>query len=277
MDKIKIKNLEVFAKHGVFPEENILGQKFIISATLHTDIRKAGLTDNLQKSIHYGEASHLMKKFIEEHTFQLLETVVERLAEKMLLEIPGLEKVELELKKPWAPIGLSIETVSVEIERSWHTAYIALGSNLGDKRAYLNAGVLALKDTQGCIVTKVSDFITTEPYGGVEQDEFLNGALELRTLLTPEELLERIHEIEYANRRERKVHWGPRTLDMDILLYDDVVLDTEELRIPHMGMHKRDFVLVPMRQIAGYKRHPILMKTVEEMLEGLRDSVISAF
>jgi len=269
MDKIKIKNLEVFAKHGVFPEENILGQKFIISAVLHTNVRKAGLSDDLQKSIHYGETSHLMKKFIEENTFQLLETVVEQLAEKMLLEIPGLEKIQLELKKPWAPIGLSIENVSVEIERSWHTAYIALGSNMGDKRAYLNAGILRLKDTRGCIVTKVSDFITTEPYGGVEQDAFLNGALELRTLLTPEELLEQIHEIEYENQRERKIHWGPRTLDMDILFYDNVILDKEDLHIPHIELHKREFVLVPMRQIAGYKRHPIIMKTVNEMLEEL--------
>lgn len=269
MDKIKINNLEVFAKHGVFPEENILGQKFIISATLYTNVRKAGFSDDLQKSIDYGEASHLMKKFIEENTFQLLETVVEQLAEKMLLEIPELEKIKLELKKPWAPIGLSIENVSVEIERSWHTAYIALGANMGDKRAYLNAGVLGLKDTHGCIVTKVSDFITTKPYGGVEQDEFLNGALELRTLLPPEELLERIHEIEYENQRERKVHWGPRTLDLDILFYDDVILDKEELHIPHMELHKREFVLVPMRQIAGHKRHPVIMRTVNEMLEEL--------
>lgn len=189
MDKIHIKNLEVYAKHGVFPEENVLGQRFVISAVLYTDTREAGRTDDLTKSIHYGEVSHFIKKFMEEHTFQLLETVVERLAEEMLLTIPRLYKVQLELKKPWAPVGLPLETVSVEIERQWHRAFLALGSNIGDKKAYLEMGVNGIKETKGCEVIAVSDFITTAPYGGVEQDDFLNGAMEIRTLLTPEELL----------------------------------------------------------------------------------------
>lgn len=269
MDKIKIKNLEVFAKHGVFPEENMLGQKFVITAELFTNTRKAGLTDDLLKSIHYGEVSHLMKEFIEKNTFKLVETVVEQLAQKMLLEIPGLARVRLELQKPWAPVALPLETVSVEIERSWHTAYIALGSNLGDKEAYLAAGVKGLDGTKGCDVVAVSDFVTTAPYGGVDQGDFLNGALKLRTLLTPEELLERLQEIEHENQRERKIHWGPRTLDLDILMYDDIILDTEELHIPHVEMHKRDFVLKPLEQIAAYLRHPITQKTVGLMLEEL--------
>jgi dihydroneopterin aldolase/2-amino-4-hydroxy-6-hydroxymethyldihydropteridine diphosphokinase len=254
----------------VFPEENVLGQKFVISATLYTSVREAGLRDDLTKSIHYGEVSHFIKKYMEENTFQLLETVVERLAEKMLLEIKGLLKVTLELKKPWAPVGLPLESVGVEIVRGWHQAYVALGSNVGEKESYLRRGVKDLDETSGCEVVKVSDFISTKPYGGVEQDDFLNGVLELRTLLTPLELLERIHEIELAHGRERKIHWGPRTLDLDILLYDNLILNTEKLLIPHVEMHKRDFVLTPLSQIAGYKRHPILMKTVDEMLEDIK-------
>lgn len=269
MDKIHIKNLEVYAKHGVFPEENVLGQRFVISAVLYTDTREAGRTDDLTKSIHYGEVSHFIKKFMEEHTFQLLETVVERLAEEMLLTIPRLYKVQLELKKPWAPVGLPLETVSVEIERQWHRAFLALGSNMGDKKAYLEMGVRGIRETRGCEVISVSDFITTAPYGGVEQDDFLNGAMEIRTLLTPEELLERLHEIEQDANRERIVRWGPRTLDLDILLYDDLVMDTLDLHIPHIEMHKRDFVLKPMAQIAPHVRHPVYNRTVGELLEQL--------
>ena len=269
MDKIHIKNLEVYAKHGVFPEENVLGQRFVISAVLYTDTREAGRTDDLTKSIHYGEVSHFIKKFMEEHTFQLLETVVERLAEEMLLTIPRLYKVQLELKKPWAPVGLPLETVSVEIERQWHRAFLALGSNMGDKKAYLEMGVRGIRETRGCEVIAVSDFITTAPYGGVEQDDFLNGAMEIRTLLTPEELLERLHEIEQDANRERIVRWGPRTLDLDILLYDDLVMDTPDLHIPHIEMHKRDFVLKPMAQIAPYVRHPVYNRTVGELLAQL--------
>lgn len=269
MDKIQIKNLEVFAKHGVFPEENVLGQKFVISAVLYTSTREAGKTDDLTKSIHYGEVSQFITEFMEQNTFKLLETVAERLAEELLLRTERLEKVCLEIKKPWAPVGLPLETVSVEIERGWHTAYIALGANLGDKEANLRLGVEALRATKGCQVLAVSDFLVTEPYGGVEQDDFLNGAMKIRTLLTPHELLERLHEIEREAKRERVVRWGPRTLDLDILLYDDLILDEEELHIPHIEMCKRDFVLKPLCQIAPYVRHPVYNRTAAELLAAL--------
>ena len=244
MDKIRIENLEIFAKHGVFPEENFLGQKFVLSAVLHTDTRKAGLTDELSYSVHYGEVSHLIKKVVEENTWKLLETVAEATAKAILLSYPMVSQVDLTIKKPWAPIGLPLDTVSVEISRGWHTAYIALGSNMGDKEKYLNEAVEKLQQTSDCQVLKVSDFLVTAPYGGVEQDDFLNGALALKTLLTPQELLERLHEIEQEAHRERLIHWGPRTLDLDILLYDDLVLDTPDLIIPHVEMHLRDFVLI---------------------------------
>lgn len=269
MDKIHIKNLEVFAKHGVFPEENVLGQKFVISAVLYTSTREAGKTDDLTKSIHYGEVGQFITEFMKQNTFQLLEAVAERMAEELLLRTERLEKVCLEIKKPWAPVGLPLETVSVEIERGWHTAYIALGANLGDKEANLRLGVEALRATKGCQVLAVSDFLVTEPYGGVEQDDFLNGAMKIRTLLTPHELLERLHEIEREAKRERVVRWGPRTLDLDILLYDDLILDEEELHIPHIEMYKRDFVLKPLCQIAPYVRHPVYNRTAAELLAAL--------
>lgn len=270
MDKIRIQNLEVFAKHGVFPEENVLGQKFVLSATLYTSTRKAGLTDELEYSIHYGEVSHFMKKFVEEHTYKLLERVVEELAQELLLAFPLMKKIDLEISKPWAPIGLPLDTVTVSVSRGWHTAYIALGSNMGDKKAYLDEAVKRLSERKDCKVVKVADYLETEPYGGVEQDNFLNSALELETLLSPEELLDALHVIEQEAKRERLIHWGPRTLDLDILLYDDLVLDTEDLHIPHIEMHKRDFVLIPMTQIAPYKRHPLKLATMEELLHQLK-------
>ena len=272
MDWIYIKDLEVFAKHGVFPEENVLGQKFLVSAALGTSTREAGQKDDLTKSIHYGEVSHFISRFLKEHTFKLLEAAAEKLAEELLLKIDRLESVRLEIKKPWAPIGLPLETVSVEIERSWHTAYIALGSNMGDKKAYLDPGVEGLRQTKGCRVLAVSDYLATEPYGVTDQDEFLNGAMKIRTLLPPHELLDRLHEIEQEAGRERIIRWGPRTLDLDILLYDDLILDDEELHIPHIEMYKRDFVLEPLCQIAPYMRHPVCNRTVQELLEALKSA-----
>lgn len=265
MDKIKIRDLEVFANHGVFPEETVLGQKFLVSAVLYTNTREAGKNDDLTKSIHYGEVSQFIYDYLKENTYRLLESVAEGLAEELLLCVERLEKVTLEIKKPWAPVGLPLDTVSVEITRGWHKAYLSIGSNMGDKSAYLQKAVRSLNALKECQVLKVSEFITTEPYGEVEQDDFLNGALIVRTLLTPEELLDKLHEIEEAAGRERVVHWGPRTLDLDIIFYDDLVFDTENLRIPHVEMHLRDFVLAPLAQIAPYKRHPLLKKTVVEL------------
>ncbi|MDO4297145.1 MAG: 2-amino-4-hydroxy-6-hydroxymethyldihydropteridine diphosphokinase [Lachnospiraceae bacterium] len=268
-DKISIKNLEVFANHGVFPEENKLGQKFLVTATLYTDTRNAGMRDDLTQSIHYGIVSQKITDFLQEHTYQLIETAAEQLVQELLLHTEHLQAVTLELKKPWAPVGLPLETVSVTITRGWHTAYIALGSNMGDKKAYLDGAVKAISEIEGCELLRISDYICTAPYGGVEQDDFLNACLSLRTLLTPHELLGRLHEIEQAAKRERLIHWGPRTLDLDILMYDDLVMDTEDLIIPHIEMHLRDFVLKPLAQIAPWKRHPLLGLTVAQILAQL--------
>lgn len=270
MDRIKIQNLEVFGHHGVFSEETKLGQKFLVNATMYTNTRAAGYSDDLEKSINYGEVCHFITGYMQNHTFKLIEAVAEHMAQAMLMEYPLLQKLDLEIRKPWAPIGLPLENVSVEISRGWHTAYIALGSNMGDKEKYLNEAVEKLQQTSDCQVLKVSDFLVTAPYGGVEQDDFLNGVLALKTLLTPQELLERLHEIEQEAHRERWIHWGPRTLDLDILLYDDLVLDTPDLIIPHVEMHLRDFVLIPLAQIAPWKRHPVLGLTVSQMLADLQ-------
>lgn len=269
-DQIKITDLEVFANHGVFPEENKLGQKFLVSAVLYTDTRKAGKTDDLTASIHYGEVSAFITKYMKEHTYQLLERVAETLAEEMLKSISGLCKINLEIKKPWAPIGLPLKTVSVKISREWHTTYIALGSNIGDSETYLNEAVEKIGQIPTCTVEKVSSYLVTEPYGVTDQPDFLNACLKMRTLLYPEELLKELNRIEKEAGRKRIIHWGPRTLDLDILLYDDIVLEEDDLCIPHVEMHKRSFVLEPLAEIAPYKRHPVYGKTVREMLEEIQ-------
>ena len=146
----------------------------------------------------------------------------------------------------------------------FHTAYLALGSNLGDKEANLRRA-LELLQQRGVEVVKTSSFICTEPYGVTDQPQFLNGVCEVRTSLEPLELLQTLLEIEQEMGRVRLRHWGERNIDLDLLLYEDVVMDTPELKLPHPDMQNRDFVLLPLDEIAPELVHPILQKSIEEL------------
>lgn len=269
MDEIRIDNLEVYAHHGVFPEENEKGQEFYINAILYADTRAAGLADELELSTHYGEVCHFITNWMQRHTCKLIETVAESLAKEILLNYNLINKISLEVRKPQAPIGLPFESVSVRIERGWHRVCLAVGSNMGDREKFIREGINALKANPLIHVEKESELLVTEPYGGVEQDEFLNGAILIRTLLTPKELLAELHHIEANAGRERLVHWGPRTLDLDIIFYDKLVYEDDELILPHVDMQNRYFVLKPLSEIVPNDRHPVLGKTVTELLRAV--------
>jgi 2-amino-4-hydroxy-6-hydroxymethyldihydropteridine diphosphokinase len=129
-------------------------------------------------------------------------------------------------------------------------AYIALGSNLGDRLGYLQLGVDALARESGVVVLAVSRVYETAPVGGPPQDEYLNAVVAIETTLEPRELLHRCQHVEELAARERKERWGPRTLDVDILLMAGVRADTEDLTIPHPRMWERGFVLAPLRDVA---------------------------
>ena len=272
MDMIHVEELTVFANHGVLPEENRLGQKFLISLDLYLDISKAAKTGELSQSIDYAKVCQSVTEWMRKESYPLIETVAERLSEKLLLSYPLLEKVKVTVKKPWAPIHLPLEYVSVSISRAWHTVYLGVGSNLGDKEKNIKEAIRLFREDAFCRVEKVSPLIVTEPVGGVVQDDFLNGALAVKTLYSPQELLDKIGEIEKALKRERIIHWGPRTIDVDILLYDQEIIRTPDLFIPHIEMEKRKFVLEPLSEIAPEAYHPLLQKTVYQMYADLKNS-----
>lgn len=147
-------------------------------------------------------------------------------------------------------------------------AYIALGSNLGDKEKNLRRALLLLTQ-QGVEVVRVSSFLSTEPYGVTDQPQFLNAVACVRTSLAPLALLDVLLATELAMGRVRLRHWGERNIDLDLLLYEDVVLDTPRLRLPHSDMQNRDFVLLPLAEIAPELKHPMLQKTIYELKENL--------
>ena len=271
LDEIRIENLEVFAHHGVYPEETREGQNFYVNVVLYTDIEAAGEQDELTLSTNYGEVSLFIHEWMQKHTFKLLEAVAEHLSRELLLRFPYVVSLDLEIRKPHAPIPLNFSSVSVKIHRGWHRSYIALGSNIGDTRAVIANAIEAMRQHPLMEVQRVSSLIVTAPYGGVEQDDFLNGVLCLDTLLSPEELLEELHKMEASAGRERLVHWGPRTLDLDILFYDHLVYHSENLVIPHGDLCNRVFVLEPMNEIDPYFIHPVCGKTIAQLLRELRE------
>ena len=268
-DEIRIRGLRVFAHHGVFEEETRLGQMFVVNATLYTSTRQGGLADALEQTISYADVCVFLTEYLQKNTWKLLEAAVEHDCRALLLKFPLIHEVELELEKPSAPIPLPFDSVSVCVRRGWHRAFVALGSNMGDKQGYLDGAVEALRADECVRVKKVSAYRVTEPYGGVEQDDFLNAAMEIETLYDPEELLDALHVLEQAARRERLVHWGPRTLDLDILFYDDLVQDDPALILPHPDLQNRDFVLDPMVELAPNFVHPVLHKTMRQLLDAL--------
>lgn len=265
MDIIRIDNLEVYAYHGVYDEEKEKGQYFYVNAELYTNTRKAGMNDDLDVSTNYGTVCDFIHDFMTKHTYDLIETVAEQLAQALLLEFKLVKSVLLEIRKPHAPIEKEFESVSVEIERGWHEAFVAFGSNLGDKEKFIDEAIEALSNLPQINIVAISDKIVTEPYGNVEQDVFLNGVMKIETLLPADELLQILQKVEEHAGRERKIHWGPRTLDLDIIFYDDDIISEDDLIVPHPDMKNRDFVLKPLMQIAPYKLHPVYRKTISDM------------
>ena len=272
MDQIRIRELQIFARHGVHPEETRLGQMFILNVWMEQSLSKAGKHDDLDASVSYSDAARKIQVWVTEENFQLIEAVAEKVADRLLAEWPSIRSVTVEVKKPSAPVGLVVEDVSVKLTRSWHRAFVGLGSNLGDKDGYLNLGLSVLREDPRIRVKKVSSFLTTEPWGVTDQDEFRNAAAEIETTLEPEELLDVLQKAEQDANRERLIHWGPRTLDLDLLFYDNEVFDTERLIVPHPEICGRAFVLEPMAEIAPGFHHPTNGKTMKDLLAQLQSA-----
>ena len=147
-------------------------------------------------------------------------------------------------------------------------AYIGIGSNIGDRKANCRKAIELLSEAGS--VTAVSSLYRTEPVGFKEQEDFINAVAMVETARTPEELLAVCRSIEDRLGRTRGLRWGPRTADLDILLYGDRVVNLKDLQIPHPQMALRKFVLAPLAEIAPGALHPVLQKTASELLRDLK-------
>ncbi len=260
MDEIIIDRIKVFAYHGVFEEEKRNGQNFYISIRMSPE--NLADSDELSDTVNYAEAADIAYTAATNRTYDLIESLANAIAKEILLRFDNVKETEVRIDKPDAPIPLEFDSAAVVVRKKRHVAYIALGSNMGDREGYLDMAVSEMKNNGNVCVKAVSSYHETEPYGVKDQEKFLNAAVKIETLLTPYELLEFAHAIEKKANRVKTRRWGERTLDVDILTYDDGIIDTKDLQIPHLEMHMRSFVLNPLSEIGAGYVHPVLRKTV---------------
>jgi len=143
--------------------------------------------------------------------------------------------------------------------------YLSIGSNLGNREENCEKAISFLEQN-GIKVTKRSSLYETEPWGVKNQPKFINMAVEVETYLEPQELLKTIKKIEAELGRRSNIRWGPRVIDLDILFYDNLIINTPELTIPHPAIIEREFVLKPLSEIAPDKTHPVIKKSIKELL-----------
>ena len=269
-DEIRIIGLKLYAYHGCLEEEKEKGQEFTIDITFHLSLLPAGLTDNLDKTINYAEACEYTCEVFSKYKYNLIETAAEDVANALLLKYELADSVDVTVYKPHAPIMHDFENVCVSVSRTRHIAYIAVGSNLGESKDTIEKAKEMFCKLEGNEILKEATLITTKPYGVTDQPDFINGLWKVKTLLEPFDLLKKLNEIEARLGRERLIHWGPRTIDLDIIYFDDEVINTEKLTVPHIDMENREFVLKPLMEVDPYVRHPLTGLRAEDMLKKIK-------
>jgi dihydroneopterin aldolase/2-amino-4-hydroxy-6-hydroxymethyldihydropteridine diphosphokinase len=248
-DQIVLQGVSATGHHGVLPEERRDGQTFVVDVVMDVDLAPAGASDDLADTVNYAEVAGDIVEIIEGEPLDLIEAVAERIAAAVLTR-PLVEAVEVVVHKPQAPVGHPFTDVQVRVRRERETpVVVALGSNVGDSLETLRDAAVALF---GLIdLDAVSPVVETDPVGGPDQPPYLNAVVTGTTSLSPRALLRLLHDVEAAHGRTREVHWGPRTLDLDLVQYGDpafntdVQMDDAALTLPHPRAHERAFVLVP--------------------------------
>lgn len=147
--------------------------------------------------------------------------------------------------------------------------YLGIGSNLGDRLSNIKKACILLAENKNIKIIQQSSIYETVPVGYKDQPDFLNGVIEIQTSLPPRRLLKVLKNIEKKLGRTKSIKWGPRTIDLDILLYEDKVVKNGTLIIPHPEMYKREFILVPLAEIASEIIHPLKKKTILELYKKL--------
>jgi dihydroneopterin aldolase/2-amino-4-hydroxy-6-hydroxymethyldihydropteridine diphosphokinase len=264
MDRILIDDLRVLTVIGALPHERETAQPLRIDLSIGVDLHEAGATDDLDATVHYGLVVERIMAAVEASRHVLLERIAAEIVD-IVLEFDRVEVVDVLVTKLRPPVAAAVGSTAIRMVRTRseatplrrgsqltsHEAIIALGSNLGDREGFLRRAIRELGGMVSGSVVAMSDVYETEPVGGPDgQGAYLNMVVKVDTLLDPFALLRLCHRVEASANRERLVHWGPRTLDVDLLFYDDARIETDVLTVPHPRVHERRFVLAPLNDVA---------------------------
>lgn len=276
-DRIALRGVEAFGYHGVLDDEKRDGQPFVVDVVMSLDLSRAGASDGLDDTVSYAEVAGEVVARITGPSFDLIERLAEVVADDVLSHAL-VEVVEVTVHKPQAPVGHPFSDVAVSVRRERGTPIVvALGANLGDAKATLEAAVEAVAGLPGIRVRAVSPLVETDPVGGPEQPAYLNAVLLADSTLAPAALLAGLHRIEAEHGRTREARWGARTLDLDLIQFgvpgssSERRSDEPELLLPHPRAHQRAFVLVPwlMADAEATLRDVDLVTTVRAALDAV--------
>ncbi|MGN1372780.1 MAG: 2-amino-4-hydroxy-6-hydroxymethyldihydropteridine diphosphokinase [Candidatus Coproplasma sp.] len=265
MREINIKGIKVSACHGVLESEKTSPQPFVFDVAIDCDISSPALTDNVKDTVDYAEVCTIVTNYCKKHSFNLIERLANGVAEEIIKRFNIIKAVEVTVHKPHAPIPHPFEDVYVTARVERNEVVLSLGSSEGEKEESLQFAVDRLAKTYGIEVLKVSSFIQSSPYGGVAKNIFLNGAVLIRTILSPRRLLKTINEIEAEGGRVRTKRWADRTLDIDIIYFGNKVIQENGLCVPHPDYINRQFVLIPLKQIVPQFVCPLTHKRVIDL------------
>jgi dihydroneopterin aldolase/2-amino-4-hydroxy-6-hydroxymethyldihydropteridine diphosphokinase len=251
-DVVTLRGVTAYGYHGVFEVERRDGQDFVVDVEMGVDLGPAAATDELHRTVHYGEVAATVVEVVEGEPFDLIEKVAGVVAERVLATQPLVERIAVTVHKPQAPVGVPFGDVSVTVRRARDVpVVIALGSNLDEPARTVQHAARRLHRVRGLRAVRLSPLFRTDPVGGPQQPDYVNAVAVARTRLTAGSLLEALHDIEADFGRTREVRWGARTLDLDLIQWGDPAAGTDlvsaepELTLPHPRAHERAFVLVP--------------------------------
>lgn len=262
-DLIRLTGVRARGFHGVLEHERRDGQDFVVDVVMAVDLTRAGESDELAHTVHYGEVAADVVEVVEGEPRDLIETVAHEIA-GVVLRRPLVEAVEVTVHKPQAPVGVPFGDVEVVVRRTRDVpVVVALGANLHQEDgtapdATVREAVRRLHRLRGLRALRVSRPYASAPVGGelvAGQPDYVNAVAVARTSLTPATLLRRLHEVEADLGRVRETRWGARTLDLDLVQYgnpedgSDVRSDDPELQLPHPRAHERAFVLLPWLEV----------------------------